>query len=72
MRLVIIALGVALIALGAAIGFGHLHDPREQEIVKVGQFSASLTRERPIPAWLGAVTALTGLAIAWLGTKYRR
>lgn len=72
MRLAIIVLGVLLVALGAAIGFGHLHLPDEQEFVKVGEFTASLTRERPIPPWLGAVTALTGLAIAWLGTKYRR
>jgi hypothetical protein len=72
MRIAIVVLGIVLVALGAAIGFGHLHYPAEQEAVRVGQFSASLTRERPIPPWLGAVTALTGLAIAWLGTKYRR
>lgn len=72
MRLVIIVLGVVLIAAGAAIGFGRLHYPDEKELVKVGGLTATLTRERPIPPWLGGVTALTGLAIALLGTRYRR
>ena len=72
MRLAIMVLGVLLVALGAVIFFGHLQYPDEHEFVKLGDLTASLTRERPIPPWLGAVTALTGLVIAWLGTKYRR
>jgi len=72
MRYVLIVLGVVMIGGGAAIWFGRLSYPDEKEIVKVGSLSATLTRERPIPQWLGAVTALTGLAIAALATKYRR
>jgi hypothetical protein len=72
MRYLLIALGVILIGVGAAIWFGKLRYPDETSVVKVGGLSATLTRERPIPQWLGAVTALTGLAIGLLGTKYRR
>jgi hypothetical protein len=72
MRMAIIVLGVLLIGAGAVIGFGNLNYPEEKEEVKVGAFSATLTQQRPIPPWLGAVTALTGVAIALLGTKYRR
>jgi hypothetical protein len=72
MRTAIIVLGIVLIGLGAVIGFGHLKYPDEKSVVKLGAISAVMTRERPVPAWLGGVTALTGLAIALLGTKYRR
>ena len=72
MRYVLILLGVVLIGVGAAICFGRISYPDRHETVKVGDYSASLTQERPIPPWLGGVTALTGLAIALLGTKYRR
>lgn len=72
MRTAIIVLGVVLIGLGAAIGFGRLSYPDEKSVVKLGSLSAVMTRQRPIPPWLGAVTALTGIAIALLGTKYRR
>jgi len=72
MRYALMLLGVALIGVGIAIGLGKLSYPDETSIVKVGGLSATLTRERPIPQWLGAVTALTGLAIGLLATKYRR
>jgi hypothetical protein len=72
MRYVLIVLGLILIGAGAAIWFGQISYPTEHDTVKVGNLSATLTRERPIPQWLGGVTALTGLAIALLGLKYRR
>ncbi len=72
MRYVLTVLGLLLIGAGAAIWFGRLSYPDEHETIKVGNYTASLTRQRPIPQWLGAVTALTGLTIALLGTKYRR
>ena len=72
MRIAIIVLGVLLIGAGALIAFGKLSYPDQTEEVKVGAFSATLTQQRPIPVWLGAVTVLTGLAIVLLGTKYRR
>lgn len=72
MRYVLIMLGVLLIGFGVAIWFGRVSYPDEHEAIQMGSFSATLTRERPIPQWLGGVTALTGLAIALLGTKYRR
>jgi hypothetical protein len=72
MRIFLIVLGMALIGTGAAIWFGKISYPDEKNVVKIGSMSATLTRERPIPQWLGGVTALTGLAIALLGTRYRR
>jgi hypothetical protein len=71
MRIAIIVLGVILIGLGAAIWLGKIGLPSEHETVKVGGISATLTRDREIPPWLGIYTALTGLAIALLGTRYR-
>jgi hypothetical protein len=72
MRVALIVLGLVLIGAGAAIWFGRINYPTEHEVVKIGNMSAALTRERPVPQWLGGVTALTGLIIAALGTKYRR
>ena len=72
MRFVLIALGVLLIGAGGAIALQLVSYPTEHEVVKVGNMSASMTRERPIPLWLGGVTALTGLIIVGLGTRYRR
>jgi hypothetical protein len=72
MRYVLVVLGAILIGGGVAIWFGKISYPTEHDVVTVGKLKATLTRERPIPQWLGAVTALTGLAIALLGTKYRR
>lgn len=72
MRTAIYLIGIILIGAGAAIGFGNFRYPDETSIVKIGNVSATLTRQRPIPHWLGAVTALTGLLIVGLGTRYRR
>jgi hypothetical protein len=72
MRYVIIVVGLLLIGAGVAIWFGRFHYPDEVEALKVGGFAATMTMQRPVPQWLGAVTALTGLAIALLGTRYRR
>jgi hypothetical protein len=72
MRYVLIVLGLILIGAGLAIWFGRVSYPDEKDVVKIGSLSATLTRERPIPQWLGGVTGLTGLAIALLGLKYRR
>ena len=72
MRVAIIFLGLVLIGAGAAIWFGRINYPAEHEIIKVGSTSAMLTREWPVPQWLGGGTALTGLLIAALGSKYRR
>lgn len=72
MRVVLIVLGLVLIGGGIAIWFGRISYPAEHDVVKVGNLSATLTRERPIPQWLGGVTALTGLIITVLGTRYRR
>jgi hypothetical protein len=72
MRIALIALGLILIGVGIAIGSGRIDYPTEHDVVKIGNLSATLTSERPVPQWLGGVTALTGLIIAALGTRYRR
>jgi len=71
MRSVLILLGVILVGAGVAIWFGRFRYPDEHQVIQVAALKATLTRERPIPQWLGAVTALTGVAIALLGAKYR-
>jgi hypothetical protein len=72
MRYALIVLGLVLIGAGVAIWSGNVSYPDEKDVVKIGNMSATLTRERPIPQWLGGMTGLIGLAIALLGTKYRR
>lgn len=72
MRAALIVLGLILIGAGVAIWFGRIDYPTEHDVVKVGNLSATLTRERPVPQWLGGLTALTGVLIAALGTRYRR
>ena len=72
MRYVLILLGLLLIGSGVAIWFGRISCPDRHETVTVGNYSASLTEQRPIPQWLGGMTVLTGLAITLLAVKYRR
>jgi len=72
MRVALMMLGLILIGTGVAIWFGRINYPTQHDVVKVGNMSATLTRERPVPQWLGGVTALTGLIITALGTRYRR
>jgi hypothetical protein len=71
MRIVMYVIGVILIGAGALMWFGKVRLQDETELVKIGGIEAKLTREREIPPWLGAYTALTGLAIVLLGTRYR-
>lgn len=72
MRYALIVLGMLLVGFGVAILFGRLSYPDSHETVRIGEYSASLTEQRPIPQWLGGATVLVGVAIAVLGTKYRR
>lgn len=72
MRVALIVLGLILVGCGVAIWFGRISYPTEHDVVKIGNLSATLTRERPIPQWLGGVTTLTGLIITALGTRFRR
>src|SRR5262249_24705886 len=72
MRHAIIAVGLVLIGIGVAIWFGRISYPDRHDEIKIGNQVVKLTEERPIPQWLGATTVLTGLLIAFLGTRYRR
>jgi hypothetical protein len=72
MRILMYVVGLLLIGAGAVIGFARitLHD--DPKYLKRGGYEIKVERQQQVPRWLGGYTALTGLAIVLLATRYRR
>ena len=67
MRMGLIIAGILLIALGAAAFTGSLNFTKDKEVLKVGEFSATVKQEKTVPQWLGGVGALVGLGLVAAG-----
>jgi hypothetical protein len=67
MRGALIAIGLILLIGGAAAFFGMIQYPHDKEVVKVGDFSASVSQERTVPQWIGGVAALVGIGLVVAG-----
>ena len=67
MRMGLIIAGILLIAVGAAAFTGNLNFTKDKEVLKVGEFSASVKQEKSVPQWLGGIGALVGLGLVAAG-----
>jgi hypothetical protein len=71
MRGVLLAIGLLLLIGGAAAFFGMIEYPHDTHSVQVGPLSASVTREKTVPQWLGGVAALVGIGLLAAGALRR-
>jgi len=67
MRAGLIIAGILLIAIGAAAFTGNLNFTKDKEVLKIGEFSASVKQEKSVPQWLGGIGALVGLGLVAAG-----
>jgi hypothetical protein len=67
MRIGLIIAGILLIAVGAAAFTGNLNFTRDKEVLKVGEFSATVKQEKSVPQWLGGIGTLVGLGLVAAG-----
>lgn len=59
MRLALIVAGVIVAAAGVGVLLGKFSYKSNDEVLKLGEFSAKVEREHPVPQWAG----LAGLAL---------
>ncbi|MBX3698082.1 MAG: hypothetical protein R3F08_07985 [Dokdonella sp.] len=67
MRMGLIIAGILLIAVGAAAFTGNLNFSKDKEVLKVGDFSATVKQEKTVPQWIGGIGALVGLGLVAAG-----
>lgn len=72
MRIGLIIAGLVVAVLGVAILVGRFSVPTDREVVKIGDFSASVQEERSVPAWAGGVVLVIGLGLAAAGAMRGR
>lgn len=72
MRMGLIIVGILLIAVGAAAFTGNLNFTENKEVLKVGEFSATVKQEKTVPQWLGGAGALVGLGLVVAGAMRKR
>jgi len=56
-------LGVLLIAAGVFLLWKRPTYPSHQEVVRIGDFKASVEEKKPLPAWLGIAGIAAGVAL---------
>ena len=67
MRIALLLSGLIIIGLGVAAFTGKLEFTQQKEVVKIGDFSAKVDREREVPQWLGGLGVVAGLGLVVLG-----
>ena len=67
MRMGLIISGIVIAALGIAAFTGVLNFSQDKEVLKVGEFSATVSEQKTVPQWLGGVGLLVGLGMIGLG-----
>ncbi|MBL0162605.1 MAG: hypothetical protein IPP82_02830 [Xanthomonadales bacterium] len=67
MRMGLIIAGILLIVVGAAAFTGNLNFTKDKEVLKVGEFSATVKQEKTVPQWLGGAAGLLGLGLVVAG-----
>lgn len=72
MRMGMIIAGLLFIALGAAAFTGNLDFTKDKEVLKVGDFSASVKQEKSVPQWAGGAGVLVGLGLLVAGATRKR
>ena len=72
MKLVLVVAGVLLLAFGLASTLGLLELTERREVLKIGEFEASVERERTLPPWAGIVAIVAGTALVVAGAMKKR
>jgi len=67
MRVALLVIGLLLVIGGVAAFFGMIEYPHDTHAVQVGPLSASVTREKTVPQWLGGLVALVGIGVLAAG-----
>lgn len=72
MRMGLIIAGILMIVIGAAAFTGNLDFTKDKEVLKIGEFSASVKQEKTVPQWLGGIGVLAGLGFVAAGAMRKR
>ncbi|MGA9335643.1 MAG: hypothetical protein WBV39_15290 [Rudaea sp.] len=72
MRATLIVIGVILIIGGVAAWFGKITYPHSSDVIKIGDVSASVSHDKTLPQWAGAVGVLAGLGLVAAGAMRKR
>jgi hypothetical protein len=67
MRIGLIVAGILVAALGIAGFLGKLNFNHDKEVLKVGDFSATVQEEKTVPQWLGGIAVLVGAGLVVAG-----
>jgi hypothetical protein len=58
-----LVIGLILIVGGVAAWFGKIEYPHTKEVAKIGDISATVTRDKGVPQWAGGLAVLIGLGL---------
>ena len=72
MKPVMIVVGVLLLAFGVASTLGLLELTERREVLKIGEFEASVERQRTLPLWAGIAAIVAGTALVVAGAVKKR
>jgi len=64
-------IGVALIAAGVFVLWLRPTYAVRQDVLRIGEFKASVDQREPIPAWWGGAGIAAGTVLLLLGTRRR-
>lgn len=67
MRTGLILAGLILVAIGIAAFAGKLNFSQDKEVLKIGDFSATVQQQKTVPQWLGGTGVLVGLGLIVVG-----
>ncbi|MFA5865537.1 MAG: hypothetical protein WC975_12730 [Phycisphaerae bacterium] len=62
-----VIIGILVAVLGAVLAFRGISYPSDRSVVQVGGFQASVEERREIPAWVGGIAIVGGLALVVAG-----
>jgi hypothetical protein len=64
--------GVLLIVAGALLLWKRPSYKTREDVVRIGEFKASVQQEQSVPPWLGLAGIGAGVALLLIGTRPRR
>ena len=64
-------LGVTLIVAGVLVLWKRPTYPTRQDVVKIGEFKASVDRQEAVPLWVGAAGVGAGIVLLLAGARRR-
>ncbi|HET9485443.1 MAG TPA: hypothetical protein VFO79_15890 [Xanthomonadales bacterium] len=71
MKTPFLIVGVLLVAFGIASLLGMLEFTDRKEVLKIGEFEASVERQRTIPQWAGIASIVAGVVLVVVGATRR-